>query len=165
MSQAKPNPNPGASGKESACNAGDLRDVGWIRGLGRSHGREHGSPLQCTCLEARQGPRSLVGYNPWGHKESDTTEASEHTHPRATLTTSLFSTLLFSLALCPLQVGLPQLIPWLWILASDSLPREPALYTPTHTHTHIKYITTYFSDIKPLKVKRKEKRLNQVEIN
>jgi hypothetical protein len=28
------------------------------------------------------GLRSLVGYNPWGHKESDTTEATEgiHTH-------------------------------------------------------------------------------------
>ena len=24
------------------------------------------------------GPRSLVGYSPWGHKESDTTEATEH---------------------------------------------------------------------------------------
>ena len=51
VSQAKPNPNPGASGKESACNAGDLRDVGWIRGLGRSHEGGHGNPLQYTCLE------------------------------------------------------------------------------------------------------------------
>ena len=27
------------------------------------------------------GQRSLVGYSPWGHKESDTTERLTHTHP------------------------------------------------------------------------------------
>ena len=26
------------------------------------------------------GQRSLAGYSPWGHKESHTTEATEHTH-------------------------------------------------------------------------------------
>ena len=26
------------------------------------------------------GQRSLVGYSPWGHKESDTTEATQHTN-------------------------------------------------------------------------------------
>ena len=26
------------------------------------------------------GQRSLVGYSPWGHKESDTTETNTHTH-------------------------------------------------------------------------------------
>ena len=36
------------SGKESACNAGDL---GSIPGLGRAPGGEHGNPLQCSCLE------------------------------------------------------------------------------------------------------------------
>ena len=36
------------SGKESACNAGD---VGWIPGLGRSPGEENGNPLQYSCLE------------------------------------------------------------------------------------------------------------------
>ena len=39
----------GASGRESACNAGHLRDVGLIPGSGRSPGR-HGNPLQ-YCLE------------------------------------------------------------------------------------------------------------------
>ena len=28
------------------------------------------------------GQRSLVGYDPWGCKESDTTEATEHAHTR-----------------------------------------------------------------------------------
>ena len=54
--------NLGSDGKESTCNVGDL---GLIPGLGRSPGGGHGeSPLQ----------RRLVGYSPWGHKESEMTE-------------------------------------------------------------------------------------------
>ena len=56
--------------KESACNAGD---PGLILGLGRSPGEGNGNPLQCSCLEKFHEQRSLVGYSPWGHKESDTT--------------------------------------------------------------------------------------------
>ena len=37
-------------------------------------GRTNGNPLQDSCLENHNGQRSLVGYNPWGHKESDMTE-------------------------------------------------------------------------------------------
>ena len=39
------------SGKESASNAGDIREVGLIPGLGRSPGEGHGNPLQYFCLE------------------------------------------------------------------------------------------------------------------
>ena len=39
----------GASSKESASNAGDIRDVGLIPGLGRSPGGGHGNPLQYSC--------------------------------------------------------------------------------------------------------------------
>ena len=56
--------------KESACNAGD---PGLILGLGRSPGEGNGNPLQCSCLEKFHEQRSLVGYSPWCHKESDTT--------------------------------------------------------------------------------------------
>ena len=41
----------GASGKESACNAGDVRDVACIPGSGQSPGGGHGNPLQYYCLE------------------------------------------------------------------------------------------------------------------
>ena len=41
----------GARGKEPACNAGDIRDVGSIPGSGRSPGGGHGNPLQYSCLE------------------------------------------------------------------------------------------------------------------
>ena len=61
----------GSDGKESACNAGDM---GSIPGLGRSPGERHGNPLHYPCLENLHGQRSLTGYSPWGHKESDTTE-------------------------------------------------------------------------------------------
>ena len=61
----------GSDGKESACNVGDL---GSIPGLGRSSGGGHDNPLQYICLENPHGQRSLVGYSPWGYKESDKTE-------------------------------------------------------------------------------------------
>ena len=43
-------------------------------------GRGHGNPLQCSCLENPHGQRSLVGYSPWGRRESDTAEWLTHTH-------------------------------------------------------------------------------------
>ena len=52
-----------------------------IPGSGRSPGEEHGNPLQPSCLE-NPVEKSLVDYSPWGHKESDMTEAAEHTHAR-----------------------------------------------------------------------------------
>ena len=61
----------GSDGKESACNEGDL---GLIPELGRSPGGGHSNLLQYSCLENPHGQRSLAGYSPWGHKESDTTE-------------------------------------------------------------------------------------------
>ena len=33
------------------ANAGDIRDVGSVPGLGRSHGGGHGNPLHYSCLE------------------------------------------------------------------------------------------------------------------
>ena len=60
-----------SAGKESACKAGDL----WsIPGSGSSPGEGIGSPLQCSCLENPHGQRRLVGFSPWGRKESVTTE-------------------------------------------------------------------------------------------
>ena len=41
----------GTSGKEPACQPGDIRDVGLIPGLRRSPGGGHDNPLQYPCLE------------------------------------------------------------------------------------------------------------------
>ena len=38
-------------GKNPPANAGDIRDVGLILGLGRSPGGGHGNPLQYSFLE------------------------------------------------------------------------------------------------------------------
>ena len=59
--------------KNLPANAEDIRDMGSVPGLGRSPGESNGNPLQYSCLE-NPIDRSLVGYGPQGHKESDTTE-------------------------------------------------------------------------------------------
>ena len=62
----------GSDGKVSAYNTGD---PGSIPGSGRSPGEGNGNPLQYSCLEnPMDGGTWLVGYSPWGRKESDTTE-------------------------------------------------------------------------------------------
>ena len=62
--------------KNLPANAGDIRDVGLIPGLGRSPGGGHGNPLQYSC---RENPMNRVWwaiYSSWGGKESDMTEAT-----------------------------------------------------------------------------------------
>ena len=67
-------PFPGGSdGKASARNAGDW---GSIPGLGRSVGEGNGTPVLLP--RKFRGLRSLVGYSPWGHEESDMTEQLHH---------------------------------------------------------------------------------------
>ena len=44
-------PAGGSEGKESACNAGDIRDGSLIPGSGRSSGEGNGYSLQYSCLE------------------------------------------------------------------------------------------------------------------
>ena len=63
--------------KNPPANAGDARDVGSIPGSGRSPGGGHGNPPQYSCLQNPMDRRVWVGYSPWGHKASDTTE---HAH-------------------------------------------------------------------------------------
>ena len=63
---------PGSSAdKESACNVGDL---GLIPGLGGSPGEGNGLPTPVFLPGEFHAQRSLVGYSPWGQKESATTE-------------------------------------------------------------------------------------------
>ena len=59
--------------KNPSANAGD---VGLIPESGRSPGEGNGTQLQYSCLENPDGQRSLVSYNSWGCRESDTTEAT-----------------------------------------------------------------------------------------
>ena len=67
----------GSDGEESACNA---RDPGSISGSGRSPGEGNGYPLTPVFLPGEShGQRSLLGYSPWSHEESDKTE-NTHIH-------------------------------------------------------------------------------------
>ena len=59
-----------SDGKASACNAGDQ---GSIPGSGRPLEKE--MAIRSSTLAWKiHGQRSLIGYSPWGRKESDTTE-------------------------------------------------------------------------------------------
>ena len=58
--------------KNLFANAGDIRDMGSIPGLGRSLGGGHDKPIQYSHLENPNGQRCLVGYNPWGRAETYT---------------------------------------------------------------------------------------------
>ena len=60
--------------KNPLANAGDIRNVVSNPGLGRSPEGGHGNPLQYSFLENPHGQRSLMGYSPWGHEESDMTK-------------------------------------------------------------------------------------------
>ena len=69
----------GSDGKDTAFSAGD---PGSIPGSGRSWRRKW-QPTPVFLPGESHGERSLVGYNPWGHKESDTTERLHfHFHNR-----------------------------------------------------------------------------------
>ena len=60
--------------KNTAASAGDIRDLGSIPGLGTSPGRREAQLTSVFLPGEIHGQRSRVGYSPWGHKESGTTE-------------------------------------------------------------------------------------------
>ena len=64
--------------KNSPASAGDmrLRFDPWVRKIAW---RRAWQPTPVFLPRGPHGQRSLVGYSPWGHKQSDTTEATDHT--------------------------------------------------------------------------------------
>ena len=67
--EINPHTFPGSSdGKESAYKCGR---VGFNDSSGKSSTEGNGSPLQYSSLEKSHRQRSVVGYSPWGRKESD----------------------------------------------------------------------------------------------
>ena len=82
----------GTNGKEPA---GQCRRHGsnpWVRKI---PWRRKWQPTLVFLLEKSHAQRSLVGYSPWGHKKSDTTEhvcmyTHTHTHTPLALTVLLF---------------------------------------------------------------------------
>ena len=65
----------------------------WVHSLGQKDPLEKGMATHSTVLAWRiHGQRSLVGYNPWGHKDSDMTE--QLTQP-ARIKVNIFSPLIY----------------------------------------------------------------------
>ena len=74
--------------KNPPANAGDIRDIG--RSLGWEDPLEKGMATHSSILAGKfQGQRSLVGYSPWGHRESDMTEQITHARARTHTHTNL----------------------------------------------------------------------------
>ena len=61
--------------KNLPANARDIRDVG-LTPDGKIPWRRKWQLTPVFLPGESHGQRSLVGYSPWGHKESDTTEAT-----------------------------------------------------------------------------------------
>ena len=53
--------------------AGDVKDTGLIHGWGRFPWRRKWQPTPVFLPGESNGRKSLVGYSPWGRKESDAT--------------------------------------------------------------------------------------------
>ena len=65
--------------KNLPANAGDIRELGSVPGLGRSPGGGHGNPFHYSCLENpmdRGAWWAMVQRVTKSHKESDTTEGT-----------------------------------------------------------------------------------------
>ena len=61
----------GSDGKTSACNVGGPRFDPWV---GKIPWTRKWQPTPVLLPGKFHGERNLVGYSPWGHKESDMTE-------------------------------------------------------------------------------------------
>ena len=56
------------------ASAGAIADEGSVPGSGRSPWRRQQQPTPIFLPEEFNGQRSLVGYSPWGYKESDSSK-------------------------------------------------------------------------------------------
>ena len=70
----------GASGEEPTCQCRNVKDTGSVPRWERSPGGGHGNPLQYSCLENPMDRGAWWGCSPQGDKQSDMTEATQHTH-------------------------------------------------------------------------------------
>ena len=61
--------------KNPRANAGDIKDVSLIPELRKIPCRRAWQPTTVFLPEESHGQRSLVGYGPYGHKESGTIKA------------------------------------------------------------------------------------------
>ena len=66
----------GTSDKEPACQCKRLKRHGFDSWVGKISWRRAWQPTPVFLLGESHGQRSLAGYSPWGHKESDTSSST-----------------------------------------------------------------------------------------
>ena len=96
-----------------------------VRSAGRLPGGGHDNPLQYYCLENPYGQRSLVGYSPWVHKESDTTERLNLNQIHVIW--RIQSILHYTLQRCYLPMHLTWM--WIWTHSHINLEKETATHS------------------------------------
>ena len=69
----------GTSGTEPACQYRRHKRAGFDSWVKKIPWRRAWQPTPVFLPGESHGERSLAGYSPWGHKESDTIEATQHT--------------------------------------------------------------------------------------
>ena len=99
----------GSDSKESACNAGDIRDTGLIPGSGRSPGGGHGNPLQNSCLEnpMDRGAWWSIGWQSVAHDWSELACTQMHHDTAMRLVMELWKSHTFTPWECPGILYLP----------------------------------------------------------
>ena len=69
-------------GKNPPANAGDIREASFDLWVRKFPWRRKWQPTPVFLPGKSHGQRSLVGYSPYGCKESDTTEVTQHAYTR-----------------------------------------------------------------------------------
>ena len=96
----------------------------WVPSLGWEGPLEKERATHFSILRQSHEQRSLVGHSPWGHKELDTTEATEHTNMLATNCTLITPILVSSHYLS--NISNFQFLPLHWDFPGSSAGKESA---------------------------------------
>ena len=60
------------------ANAGEIRDSGWVPGVGKIPWRRKWQPTPVSLLGESHGQRSLMGYSPWDHSQTWLKQLNTH---------------------------------------------------------------------------------------
>ena len=88
----------GASGKEPTCQCRRCRRHGFNIWVGKIPWKRKWQPTLVFLPGESHGQRTLAGYSPWGHKESDVTDhstAHKNLNPRSSNLSTCYSLVLF----------------------------------------------------------------------
>ena len=90
----------GASGKESTCQCSRQKRLRFDPWVGKMPWRRAWQPTPVFLPGESHGQRSLAGYSPWGHRESDMTEVAEHARTCGLWWVWLWSSIIYTVTAC-----------------------------------------------------------------